>query len=243
MRKRFRFGTVSTSLTAGGEAAQIMTPRNRMSGPERRDHILDTATALILDQGLSACSLEEVAARAGISKALIYKHFENREDLLKTLLERELAALRGRNLPTLDDDLPFAVQIRTGNERAFQYLHERGPILRRLFTEEVITGADQDQRRPYSTTRHYAEKIASTYGVSPELAFLGTLLTINAPWAASRAMKRLGVAPEFMADFWTTFILGGWAAASAQYAGRPGPALRDPEPGRRTPRKKDTKAE
>lgn len=219
-----------------------MTPRNRMSGPARRAHILDTATALILERGLSACSLEEVASRANISKALIYKHFENREDLLRALLNRELDALRGRNLPPLGDDLSFAAQIRTGNERAFQYLHERGPILRRLFSDEAVTGAGRHGEKRYSTTRYYAEKIAATYGVSQELAFLGTLLTINAPWAASRAMKRLGVAPDFMAEFWTTFILGGWAAASAQYGGRAGPILRDPDAAQRPPRKTAPKA-
>lgn len=198
-----------------------MSRAQRLSATARREQILDAATALILDQGMSHCTLEEVAVRGGVSKALIYKHFANREDLLKALLAREYDILRGRGLSPRSPDLPFEALLAAGNRRAFQYLHDRGPILRTLFGErgvaQLLGGDDRGERA--DLTRFYAEKIAETYAVTPDLAFMGTLLTINAPAAATRALKSFGVAPGEAAEFWTTFILGGWAAASARYGG------------------------
>ena len=199
-----------------------MTARARLSAAERREQIMDAATAVILDQGVTQCSLEAVAGRAGISKALIYKHFTNREDLLAAILAREYEILRGRGMSPRSPDLSFETLLAAGNQRAFQYLHDRGPILRTLFSErgvaQLLSKADRQERS--ELTRFYAEKIVETYAVSRDLAYMGTLLTINAPAAATRALKSYGVEPQEAAEFWTTFILGGWAAASARYGGR-----------------------
>ena len=199
-----------------------MTTRARLSAAERREQIMDAATAAILDGGVAQCTLDAVAARAGVSKALIYKHFANREDLLAAILAREYEILRGRGMSPRSPELPFETLLAAGNQRAFQYLHDRGPILRTLFSErraaQLLSRADREERS--ELTRFYAEKIAETYAVPRDLAYMGTLLTINAPAAATRALKRYGVAPEEAAAFWTTFILGGWAAASARYGAR-----------------------
>lgn len=186
---------------------------------------MDAATAIILDQGVAECTLEGIAACAGVSKALIYKHFASRENLLAAILAREYEILRGRDMSPRSPELPFETVLLTGNQRAFQYLHDRGPILRTLLSErntaQLLARADREERA--DLTRFYAEKISETYAVPRDLAYMGTLLTINAPAAAARALKGYGVPPEEAAAFWTTFILGGWAAASARFGAR-GPA-------------------
>ncbi len=72
-----------------------------MAPDKRREQILDSAVALIIDRGLSSCTLEAVSVQARISKPLIYKYFLRLEDLFKALVEREYRYLRGRGLNVL----------------------------------------------------------------------------------------------------------------------------------------------
>src|SRR5216683_181233 len=60
----------------------------RLVAADRRDRLLDAATEL-LASGDDAVSMESVAARAGVSRPLVYKHFANRSELLAAVYERE----------------------------------------------------------------------------------------------------------------------------------------------------------
>jgi len=74
-----------------------------MSAPARREHLLDAAKALVAEAGFHAVSIEAVARRAGITRPIVYRHFDDLGTLLEALVEREtlraLAQLRGF-LPT-----------------------------------------------------------------------------------------------------------------------------------------------
>ena len=62
-------------------------PRRRLPAAERRELILDAAMNAFADTGYHQTSLEEVARRAGVSKALIYDHFSSKQELYRELLE------------------------------------------------------------------------------------------------------------------------------------------------------------
>lgn len=53
-----------------------------------REDILDCARDLYLEHGLEGLSMRKVATRVGITPMAIYRHFENKEDLLEQLLIR-----------------------------------------------------------------------------------------------------------------------------------------------------------
>src|SRR5207237_6265829 len=57
---------------------------------DARDKILETATRLFSTQGFGSTSLSQVAKEAQVSKALIFWHFENKEKLFQTALQRTL---------------------------------------------------------------------------------------------------------------------------------------------------------
>lgn len=60
-----------------------------MCAPARREQLLDVATQLAVDQSFHAVSVEAVARRAGITRAVIYQHFGDRQALLEAVIERE----------------------------------------------------------------------------------------------------------------------------------------------------------
>jgi AcrR family transcriptional regulator len=50
----------------------------RLTRDSRHDALLDEAARLLAEGGFSAVTMEAVAARAGVSRPLVYKHFDNR---------------------------------------------------------------------------------------------------------------------------------------------------------------------
>lgn len=64
--------------------------------PERtRDLILDAALAEFAAKGLGGARVDEIAARAGINKRMLYHYFGNKEDLFLAALESVYEAIRG----------------------------------------------------------------------------------------------------------------------------------------------------
>ncbi|MBT5943436.1 MAG: TetR/AcrR family transcriptional regulator [Rhodospirillaceae bacterium] len=57
-------------------------------GTITRDKILDTAEALILDQGYSATSIDKLINAVGVTKGAFFYHFDNKAALAYTLVER-----------------------------------------------------------------------------------------------------------------------------------------------------------
>ena len=64
--------------------------RQAAAGVDTREKILETATRLFSAQGYTNTSLSQVAKDAQVSKALIFWHFENKEKLFRTALQRTL---------------------------------------------------------------------------------------------------------------------------------------------------------
>ena len=65
-------------------------PRVRRS----RAAVVDAAVALFLDGGVGAVTLDAVAARSGVAKTTIYRHWANRQELLLDVLRRFALDLR-----------------------------------------------------------------------------------------------------------------------------------------------------
>ncbi|HEY9296928.1 MAG TPA: TetR/AcrR family transcriptional regulator [Phormidium sp.] len=55
---------------------------------DKREQILQGAMQEFLAQGFTATSMDRVAKTAGVSKATVYSHFEDKEGLFVTLIER-----------------------------------------------------------------------------------------------------------------------------------------------------------
>jgi AcrR family transcriptional regulator len=67
-----------------------MTDTQSVDALGAREKILATATQLFAEQGYDNTSLSEVARRAKVSKALIFWHFDSKEQLYRSALRRTL---------------------------------------------------------------------------------------------------------------------------------------------------------
>lgn len=60
----------------------------RLPRAQRREQILAAATTAFARAGFAATSLDDVAREAGISRMIVYRHFESKRDLYREALER-----------------------------------------------------------------------------------------------------------------------------------------------------------
>src|SRR5215469_12420813 len=74
-------------------AVSVSAPGPRLRRTARREQILAAATHAFAHDGFAATSLEDVAAAAGISKVLLYRHFASKADLYRAVLDRVCARL------------------------------------------------------------------------------------------------------------------------------------------------------
>ncbi|GAB3168291.1 hypothetical protein GCM10027059_30660 [Myceligenerans halotolerans] len=69
-----------------GEA--IAGPARRLPRAQRREQILGAATRAFAQNGFSATGLDDIAAEAGVTRVILYRHFDSKTDLYQAALDR-----------------------------------------------------------------------------------------------------------------------------------------------------------
>jgi AcrR family transcriptional regulator len=120
----------------------VPTPRKRIPAAARRELIENAAARLFAARGYAGTTLDEVAAEAGVTKPMVYRHFRSKKDLYLALLARHR------------DDMPSFFE-RTAHESAwdrrlramlelwFEYVQERPHGWKMLFRD---TTGDEEIR-------------------------------------------------------------------------------------------------
>ncbi|MFJ9411791.1 TetR/AcrR family transcriptional regulator [Streptomyces sp. NPDC101393] len=87
--------------------------RSRAARAEARTRIEDVAARLFAERGFAGTTIGEIAAEAGLSKPMLYRHFDSKQELHLALLERhrdELAAAPIRELLDGEGELDVRLQ-------------------------------------------------------------------------------------------------------------------------------------
>lgn len=100
--------------------------------PHRRERILDSAEALVLDRGFDATNIAAVAERAGIGKGAVYLEFDSKRDILDALLRRGTARMAALVSAELGDRPPLSEAYRAS--------------VRVLLQDRLMTAAFLDDR-------------------------------------------------------------------------------------------------
>jgi AcrR family transcriptional regulator len=141
------------------DASEEIRPRGRPRSETAQTAILSAAIALLLDQGLYAMSMDDVAERAGVSKATIYRWWASKELLAVDALSTEWAAplsTKQRDTGSLRGDLlaHFRPWIRQLNEKPFGRViaglvaqAQTDPAFARLYREHFVQPR-RDATRP-----------------------------------------------------------------------------------------------
>jgi AcrR family transcriptional regulator len=104
-------------------AAQSERTR-RMPRAERREQILDAATRAFARAGFANTGLDAIAAEAGVTPVILYRHFASKADLYRAVLDAALSRLRAAvGTDDFDDaSLPALVRAAAADPDAFRLL-------------------------------------------------------------------------------------------------------------------------
>lgn len=207
------------------KAAEPRARAQRMAPEARRLLILDSAEKLVAARGVARITLEAVAEAAKVSKPLVYKYFPSIDALVEALLQREFDIIRGRKLAPVDPDTAIEDVLRIYVRRYLEYLSERGDLFLALASHARSKGAAGGTARAQRSQimKFWTDRIMAAYGLPLDLAEVGVIMTTAAVEGAQGSVRRGKVDVARTAEFWTTFVEGGWAAASKRYGHKPVP--------------------
>lgn len=179
-------------------AKKARTPRWKRRPEHRPAQIIDAALDVFGKKGLANARLEDIAARAGVSKGTIYLYFENKEALFREVIrETAIAAIeRGEQRPTTGsptEQLTLIMQrywefVRTP---AFATIHRlvigelhQFPDLAKFYAEEVIARG----LRLLTTVLRRGMEIGEFRKMEPAVAarMLVAVFVMNGVWCDKR---------------------------------------------------------
>jgi AcrR family transcriptional regulator len=149
--------------------------RRRLPAPERRAMILDAALRTFSQHGYEGAPMAEIAAAAGVSKAVVYDHVRSKRELylelldairadLESVIEAALAPLGAPTGRTRASAGEHRVRVALG--AFFQYVESHPDATRLLFME--LQSADVSAIGEVLQERVTAA-IAATLGTDPRL--------------------------------------------------------------------------
>jgi AcrR family transcriptional regulator len=118
-------------------ASHTQTKRRRLPAQERRSAILAAALTVFAEHGYRGASIDEIAAAAGVSKALIYEHFPSKKDLHYSLLEEQVQEIFERLARSAMTDEPGHVRLRAGVNAFLEFVEERRGAFFMLYRDAV----------------------------------------------------------------------------------------------------------
>jgi AcrR family transcriptional regulator len=217
---------VAETTTGGGAARAHDCGGGRMAGGERRQQILGVAMRLFSQHGFRGTTTKEIARDAGVSEAMVFRHFATKQELYSAILD--FKACSG----TLGDPREFlADALRRKDDRAvftelalaLMHHHESDQEFLRLLTHAALEEHELAQmfwertiRQMYEFLGGYVrerQRDGAFRQVEPAVvvrSFLGTIIhhsLNNTLWDKRRTL--LDITNERAATEFTEILLRG----------------------------------
>ena len=217
---------------------QIRTPTDtslvphsaRMAGEERREQILRVAVSLFSNRGFRGTTTKEIANAAGVSEAMVFRHFATKEELYAAILDHK--ACKGSG--SFEPELMAAGAIKRKDDRGvFESLalgalnhHDEDPEFQRLLLYSALEKHklaqmffDQFVRRVYEFLGGYIrqrQREGAFIDIDPAIVvrcFIGMVMhhsLNNNLWDPGRRL--LDISNEDAARHFTNLLLNGITA-------------------------------
>ena len=182
-----------------------------MSGSQRREQLVNVGRKLFAQKGYEAVSVEEIAAKAEVSKPVVYEHFGGKEGLYAVIVDREVTALIATIMEALTPAQPrellesAALQMLTyieTNTDGFRILVRDSPpgTVPGSFASTIQDIADKVEGRLATEfgSRGYSKKLAPMYAQM----LVGMVSLTGQWWVDVRKPKKEEVAAHLVNLAW-----------------------------------------
>jgi TetR/AcrR family transcriptional regulator len=204
----------------------------RMAGEERRAQILAVAVSLFSKRGFRGTTTKEIAQAAGVSEAMVFRHFATKEELYTAILNRKCSGGRFEPAEMAADAIK-----RKDDRAVFESLalgaldyHEKDPEFQRLLLHSALEKhelaqmfLDEFVRRVYEFLGGYIrerQREGALIEMDPAIivrCFIGMVMhhsLNNNLWDPQ--FRMLNISNESAAKHFTDILLNGITANDAR---------------------------
>ena len=215
--------------------ADAFTPTGRgqrLPRTERRAQLLEAALAVFVENGYHAAAMDDIAARAGVSKPVLYQHFPGKLELYLALVDRHASELEKlvRDALSLEDN---KTRIVTMTQAYFDFVSQDGSAFRLIFESDLANEPEVRRRLDQivlTCAEAMADIIRSETSMGQEEAVLvGVGLVGLAQTSARHWLRHEATLPkETAARITSALIRRGFAAfPTVERTGAPGDPSRE----------------
>jgi AcrR family transcriptional regulator len=179
----------------------------------RRELLLDAAAEILAGGHADEVTMETVATRAGVSRALVYKHFAHRQELLGALYERESSVLHRQLSAAVQECDRLEDMLRALVEGALAAQATRSATFVALAAEGARPAGQRvrQRRRDGRTLRYFTDQAVRELGIDRELAepamrmALGGISTVLETWR----VRATGENARSLSEMYVSMAMGG----------------------------------
>lgn len=107
----------------------------------KEELILNAASDVFIEKGLSGARTQEIADRAGINKTLLHYYFRTKENIFARILQRVFSSFLAQIDSAIADDAPFPIALRTFIDSFVDYIAAR-PKVPLFIMQELSQGGN-----------------------------------------------------------------------------------------------------
>jgi AcrR family transcriptional regulator len=183
------------------------------AGPPRRELLLDAAAQILAGGHADEVTMETVATKAGVSRALVYKHFAHRQELLGALYERESSLLHRQLSAAVQECDRLEDMLRALVRGALAAQATRSATFVALAAEGARPAGQRSRqrRRDGRTLRYFTDQAVRELGIDRELAepamrmALGGIASVLETWRLRPTVE----SARSLSDMYVLMVMGG----------------------------------
>lgn len=226
-----------TTIAKSAQVIPNVTPvSTRMAAEERRHQILHVAVTLFSQRGFGGTTTKEIAQAAGVSEAMVFRHFATKQELYSAILDHKACSGDRMNPEEMvaealkqKDDRGVFEQLALG---ALEH-HETDPEFQRLLLHSALEGHELAEmffekflRRVYQLLGAYIterQRDGAMVKIDPPIivrAFIGMIIhhsLNNNLWDPERRLLR--ISNQEAARQFTDILLNGISSGSEPVSG------------------------
>jgi AcrR family transcriptional regulator len=179
-----------------------------MTGRERREQLVQVGRALFAERGFDGTSIEEIAARAKVSKPVVYEHFGGKEGLYAVVVDREMSDLLNRLTRVLSEGQHPREMVEQAALALLTYIEEEVDGFR-ILSRDSTSGAfssllnDIASQVEYVLAREFDHRgISSKHAAMYAQMLVGMVAVTGMWWLEERKPKREEVAAHLVNLGW-----------------------------------------
>lgn len=186
--------------------------KERMTGRQRREQLLDIGRNLFADRGFEGASIEEIAARAGVTRPVVYEHFGGKEGIYAVVVDREMRNLLSMVTVAISDSDEARAQLEGAALALLRYVEEHSDGFRILTRDSHAASGTGSFASLISELASRVEHVLAeqfrSRGYDPKLAplyaqsLVGMVALTGQWWLEVRKPKREVVAAHLVNLAW-----------------------------------------